>query len=90
MALAPDDQTERDDVVEQAMPKKARQARVVPGIRIPSSLTSAFRINAASPTRSDTIVSGGNVLTRTPAKKNEPPHNTDSISRASHSLPFIR
>src|SRR5665213_1311955 len=69
------------------MAKNARQARPSAGV----SLSSTFRINAANPTRSNTMVNGGKVLIRTPAKKNEPPHRTDSSSsRASHSLPFMR
>jgi hypothetical protein len=61
----------------------------VPGILIPSAFTSTFRIAAANPTRSNTIVNGGNALIWTPAKKNEPPHNTDNSSSASHSLWFM-
>src|SRR5260370_23421143 len=72
------------------IPKNASQADPLAGILIPRALTSAFRITAANPTRRNTIVTGGSVLIRTPAKKNEPPHNTDSSSSASHSLPFMR
>ena len=72
------------------IPKNANQADLLPGILMPSALTSTFRITAANPTRSNTIVKGGNVLIRTPPKKKEPPHRTDSSSSMSHSPLFMR
>ena len=44
------------------MPKNASQGVLLTGIFTPSAFTSAFRITAASPTRKNTIVKGGNVL----------------------------
>src|ERR1700732_4817526 len=72
------------------IPKNARQVDQSAGIRFPIALTSAFRMIAAKPTRRNTIVSGGNALPWTPAKKNDPPHNTDNSNSASHSLRSMR
>jgi len=72
------------------IPENATQAVLVPGILMPRAITSTFKITAANPTRRNTIVKGGNVLIRTAAKKNEPPHRTDSNRSASHSPPFMR
>ncbi len=86
----PDDQAKRDNVVEQADGEERAPGAAVGGhAHAKQFLTSAFRIIAASPTRSNTIVSGGNVLTRTPAKYNAQPHNTDNSSKVSHSLAFM-
>jgi hypothetical protein len=72
------------------MPKNARQADSPAGILLPNAVTETFRMMAASPTRKDTIVNGGNALTWTPMKKNEPPHSTDNSRSTSHSLPLMR
>jgi len=59
------------------IPKKARQANQVPGIFLPNAFTSAFMINAANPTRANTIVNGGSAASWTAAKKNEGPPPQD-------------
>jgi len=84
--------TRQNGVALLSMPiaKNARQTDQPAGIRFPIALTSVFRMIAARPTRSNTIVNGGNALTCTPAKKNDPPHNTDNKRSASHSLRSMR
>ncbi len=67
------------------MPKKAAQARAVCGILRPRSGMTAFRINAASPTRRRTRVSGGRAESATRVKKNDPPQSTERLSSIAHS-----
>ena len=67
------------------MPKKATQTSPSRGIRRPSARTTTFRMRAARPRRSTTIVKGGNSLTAIPVKKNEPPQSMErkiSIARS--------
>ena len=71
------------------MPKNAHQAARVPGMFMPSARTRTLRITAANPTRKNTMVNAGKLLTKMPTKKNEPPHNTDNRSSISHSFLFM-
>src|SRR5208282_17254 len=55
----------------------------------PLSGAASHNSAAAMDTLAATIVNGGNALTETPMKKNEPPHKSDNSSSRPHSVAVI-
>ncbi|MNY29868.1 hypothetical protein D3C86_1639380 [compost metagenome] len=71
------------------MPKNARHTAPSRGRRRPMMRQTIRSAVAARVTRSVTMVTGGNSLTATPMKKNDPPHRSESATSIAHSRASI-
>src|SRR5271166_2327042 len=87
--LAPGDEGEGQALLPKPSTASAAAALTLRGDATPISGAPAQSSAAARPTRRATSVSGGNSLTATPTKKNDPPHNRESITSSPHSRAVI-
>ena len=89
MGLAPYQQRERRDVVEQGQRQAPAPRRAAARARRRSAERRATAARRRWTLCAATIVNGGKALTATPMKKNEPPHISENTSSNPHSVAVI-